>query len=89
MIVQDRNSNVGATNTLNGNANTVFKGAIYTPTQTIKVNGTSGFGQADAFMPIYADTISFSGTSTVQLKPGAVQTVAALPTFNNGARLQY
>jgi hypothetical protein len=52
VIVQDRNSNVSGTSKLNGNDNTVVTGAIYAPTQLVRMNGTGTFGQASPFMPL-------------------------------------
>ena len=60
LIFQDRASNTGATNTLNGSAGTKLVGAIYTATQTVSVSGGSGFGQQSPLMPIIADQIKFS-----------------------------
>jgi Flp pilus assembly protein TadG len=87
LIVQDRNSNVGATNKLNGNSSTILKGAIYTPTQILSVTGNNSFGQQSDFMPLIADQISFSGSSVAKLDVTAMATVAPLPTLTSGARL--
>jgi Flp pilus assembly protein TadG len=87
LIVQDRSSNVGATNKLNGNSSTTLKGAIYTPTQVLSVNGNSSFGQTSDFMPLIADQISFSGSSVARLDLTAMPTAAPLPTLASGARL--
>ena len=87
LMVQDRASNTGATNTLNGDSNTKLSGAIYTPTQGITVNGSGTFGQANVFMPIIADQIKFAGSATAKADVNAVKTPAPLPLTWSGARL--
>lgn len=87
LIVQDRASNAGATNTLNGDSNTKITGAIYTPTQSLTVNGSGSFGQANAFMPIIADQIKFAGSCTSRSDLNAAKTPAPLPLTWSGARL--
>lgn len=87
LIVQDRASNPGATNTLNGDSNTNLTGAIYTPTQSLTVNGSGAFGQASAFMPIIADQVKFAGSCTSRSNVDAVKTPAPLPLSWSGARL--
>lgn len=89
LIVQDRASNTGATNTLNGDSNTRITGAIYTPTQSLTVNGSGTFGQANAFMPIIADQIKFAGSATARSDLDAAKTPAPLPLSWSGARLVY
>jgi Flp pilus assembly protein TadG len=87
LIVQDRQANPGAGNTLNGNSDTKLTGAIYTPTQTLTVSGSGSFGQASAFMPLIADQIKFAGSSTTHADLSAVRTPSPLPLSPNGARL--
>jgi hypothetical protein len=87
LIVQDRASNTRATNTLNGDSNTKISGAIYTPTQSLTVNGSGTFGQANAFMPIVADQIKFAGSTAAKADVNAVKTPAPLPVTWSGARL--
>jgi len=87
LIVQDRASNTGATNTLNGDSSTKLSGAIYTPTQSLTLNGSGTFGQASAFMPIIADQIKFAGSATARSDVNAVKTPAPLPVTWTGARL--
>lgn len=87
LIIQDRNSNVGATNTLNGNSTTMLTGALYTPTQGISVTGNGTFGQGDTSMPIIADRISFSGSSVVKLDVSALETARPLPRFASRVQL--
>jgi hypothetical protein len=67
-------------NTLNGNADSIINGGIYTPNQGIKITGTSGFGQRSAYMPVIADTISVSGSSDVGVDIAGVYMAAPLPT---------
>lgn len=79
LIVQERNSNVGATNTLNGSASTKLGGAIYTPTQSITINGSSGFGVDNAYAPLVADQIKFAGSSTTKADVTAMPSAPDLP----------
>jgi Flp pilus assembly protein TadG len=87
LLVQDRTANPGGGNTINGDANTKIVGAIYAPTQSITVNGSSTFGQATPFMPIIADQIKFAGSTTARADVTAVKTPAPLPPSQMGARL--
>lgn len=87
LIMQDRASNVGATNKLNGNSTTKITGSIYTPTQVISMNGNGAFGQGDTSMPLIADQLSFSGSSVVRLDISALETTKPLPKFASGVRL--
>jgi hypothetical protein len=84
VIYQDPASkaNGGGTivNTLNGGADTVINGGIYTPTQGIRINGSSGFGQKTAYMPVVADTITVTGSSEVGVDIEGVYMAAPLPT---------
>jgi hypothetical protein len=84
LIYQDPASkaNGGGTivNTLNGGADTVINGGIYTPTQGIRINGSSGFGQNSAYMPVIADTITITGSSQVGVDIKGVYMAAPLPT---------
>lgn len=41
LIFEDRNNNPQSDHTINGNANSLFKGTIYLPAGTAKLNGTS------------------------------------------------
>ncbi|WP_188311890.1 pilus assembly protein TadG-related protein [Salinarimonas soli] len=87
LIIQNPASNAGATNKLNGNASMTVKGAIYTPTQTVAVTGTGGFGSTGTFMPLVASMISFSGNSTTRADTAANPTKEPLPLSEMGARL--
>ncbi|MCP8941045.1 hypothetical protein NK718_21190 [Alsobacter sp. SYSU M60028] len=87
LIMQDPTSNPGYDNTLNGDAKMKLLGAIYTPTQSITVTGNSGFGQTSAFMPLVADTLKFSGNSTLNLDTTVMKPSGDLPRVENGARL--
>ena len=87
LIVQDRNSNVSGTSKLNGNSGTLVKGAIYAPTQLVRMNGTGTFGQASPFMPLIADRVSITGNATAYTDATSVNLVAPLPKSLSGARL--
>ena len=87
LIFQDRASNTGATNTLNGSAGTKLVGAIYTATQTVSVSGGSGFGQQSPLMPIIADQIKFSGSMTANADVTGFNMAAPLPKAGSEARL--
>ena len=87
LIFQDQVANAGATNTLNGSAVTKLVGAIYTATQTISVTGSSGFGQQSQLMPIIADQIKFSGSTTAKADVAGFNMAAPLPPSGSEARL--
>jgi hypothetical protein len=87
LIFQDRASNPGATNNLNGSAGTKLVGAIYTATQTVSVTGGSGFGQQSQLMPIIADQIKFSGSTTAKADISGFNMAAPLPQAGSDARL--
>ena len=87
LIFQDQAANAGATNTLNGSASTKLVGALYTATQTISVTGSSGFGQQSQLMPIIADQIKFSGSSTAKADVAGFNMAAPLPQAGSEARL--
>ncbi len=87
LIYQDPTSNVGAGNTLNGGSSTTLTGALYTPTQSITINGSGTFGQTSPYMPMIADTLKFTGNSTVNLDTTKMTTAGSLPTIEIGARL--
>jgi len=87
LIYQDGAANVGGTNKLNGDASTILKGAIYTPTQKLVVTGNAGFGDQNSFMPMIADTVSFSGSSVIQSDVKNTQTALPMATMSSGSRL--
>jgi Flp pilus assembly protein TadG len=87
LIYQDRTANVGAKNKLNGDSNTMLKGAIYTPTQSLEVTGNAGFGDQSSFMPMIADTVSFSGSSVIQSDVKNTQTALPMAMMAAGSRL--
>jgi hypothetical protein len=87
LIVQNRTSNVGATDKLNGNSGTVLTGAIYVPTQTVRMNGTGTFGQASPFMPLIADKVIITGNATAYTDATNITLPAPLPRSLTGARL--
>src|SRR5829696_9063108 len=81
LVFQDRLANVGATNTLNGGASTKLVGAIYTAAQELSVNGGSGFGQQSQLMPIVADQVKFSGSTTAKADVTGFNMAARCPSF--------
>lgn len=87
LVFQDRLANVGATNTLNGGASTKLVGAIYTAAQELSVNGGSGFGQQSRLMPIVADQVKFSGSTTAKADVTGFNMAAPLPQFSSEAML--
>ncbi len=87
LIFQDRASNVGATNTLNGDSNTLLNGAIYSPTQTVTLNGSGTFGQKNVFMPIIADQVKVTGNAVAQSDVTKVTTPGELAKLRNQVRL--
>jgi Flp pilus assembly protein TadG len=88
LLVQDRNSNVGGTSKLNGNASTTLTGAIYAPTQLVRMNGTSGVNQTNTNMPVVADRVEIKGDSTVRVDASLdLKLIAPMPRMETGARL--
>jgi Flp pilus assembly protein TadG len=87
LIFQDRAANPDSTNNLNGSAGTKLVGAIYTATQTVSVTGGSGFGQQSQLMPIIADQIKFSGSTTAKAEVAGFNMAAPLPRSGSEARL--
>jgi hypothetical protein len=87
LVFQDRLANVGATNTLNGGASTKLVGAIYTAAQELSINGGSGFGQQSQLMPIVADQVKFSGSTTAKADVTGFNMAAPLPQFSSEAML--
>jgi Flp pilus assembly protein TadG len=85
LIIQDRTSNVGGSNTLSGGSETALRGAIYTPTQGLTVTGNN-FGQPNAFMPIIVDQVKFTGSSTLRATSDT-QVARPLPRVGGSARL--
>jgi len=73
------NGNQTIENTLNGGADTIINGGIYTPNQGIRINGTSGFGQNSRYMPVIADTITVTGSSRIGVDIEGVDMAAPLP----------
>jgi hypothetical protein len=66
-------------NTLNGGADTIINGAIYTRNQAIRINGSSGFGQNSRYMPVVADTVTITGSTRMKLDVEGVEMAAPLP----------
>ncbi len=87
LIMQDKASNAGAGATLNGGANMTLTGSVYLPTQTLTINGGSGFGQSSSFMPIIADQVKFAGSTTARADLQKMQTSLPLAHSQNGALL--
>lgn len=82
LLVQDRTASPGAENRLNGNSGTYLRGAIYTPTQRIRINGTGDFGSLTDHMPVVADLIEFSGNSRANANASAYDGAYRLPVFS-------
>ncbi len=87
LISQDPLANPGAENKLNGGSSTIITGAIYTPTQAVRLNGSSGFGQSAAYMPIVSDTIAITGATEMGIDLEGVDMVAELPRHAATVRL--
>ncbi len=87
LFMQDRTSNLGSVNKVNGNSSSRLVGAIYTPTQRVVVNGTAGFGQNSPFMPIVADKIEITGNATVEIDASGIDLPSPLPQMGAGVRL--
>jgi hypothetical protein len=87
LLVQDRTSNAGGTSKVNGNATTLLKGAIYAPTQTVRLNGSGTFGQLSPFMPVIADTVVITGNATAKADATKVPLIAPLPHVDSAAQL--
>jgi hypothetical protein len=66
-------------NTLNGGADTIINGAIYTKNQAIRINGSSGFGQNSRYMPVVADTVTITGSTRMRVDVEGVEMAAPLP----------
>ncbi len=66
-------------NTLNGGAETVIDGGIYTPGQALRINGSSGFGQNSRYMPVVADIVTVTGSSKIGVDIEGVEMAAPLP----------
>lgn len=89
LIYQDPVSSTGSENRLNGSAQTVFHGAIYTPANALRINGGSGFGQDSINMPIIADTITITGNSDVRITIDDEEMVAPFPDLSGGVMLTH
>ncbi len=87
LFMQDRMSNPGATNTLNGNSEGTLVGAIYTPTQGVKLNGSSDFGQKSPYMPIIADEVEISGSTQIRIDVTGMDLPYTLPNTESGVRI--
>lgn len=87
VIYQDPLSNTGAENHLNGNATTVINGAIYTPGNGVRINGSSGFGQESVYMPVIADTITVTGSTRMRIDLDDSEMIAPLPEMGEVVRL--
>jgi hypothetical protein len=63
MLFYGDRTQASATQTFNGDSTSVLTGAIYFPSQTVQLNGN--YSGANGCMQVVADTISFSGSSTL------------------------
>jgi len=87
VIYQDPLSNPGSENRLNGSSTTVINGAIYTPANDVRINGSSGFGQESVYMPVIADTITVTGTTDMRIDLTEIEMVAPIPEMGEAVRL--
>jgi hypothetical protein len=62
LFFQDRSITTGVGSTINGSANSTFSGALYFPTTNLSYSGSTG---ANMFTLLLADTLTFTGNSTV------------------------
>ncbi|WP_407530673.1 TadE/TadG family type IV pilus assembly protein [Methylobacterium oryzisoli] len=84
VLMQDRQVTGANGNVINGGADVKLVGAIYAPRQAIDLRGNGSFGQQSDFMPIIADTITFTGNTTATADATAMQPVVALPKHPSG-----
>lgn len=87
VIYQDPLSNPGAENKLNGSSTTVIDGAIYTPGNSVRINGSSGFGQKSVYMPVIADKITVTGSTDMRIDLNEIEMVAPIPEMGQSVRL--
>jgi hypothetical protein len=87
LFFQDRFANPGFVNLFAGNSDTKVFGSIYTPTQKVRVAGTSGVNQDVPFLPIIADQIEITGNIKAKAVAASVQLPFPLPKTESGARL--
>ncbi len=87
LIYQDPAANPGAENKLNGSSTTVIEGAIYTPRNSVRVNGSSGFGQDSVYMPVIADTITVTGAADMRIDLNDIEMPAPLPEMGQVVRI--
>lgn len=87
VIYQDPLSNPGAENNLNGSATTVIDGAIYTPRNGVRINGSSGFGQKSVYMPVIADKITVTGSTDMRIDLSEIEMIAPIPEIGQSVRL--
>ena len=84
VLMQDRQVTGANGNVINGGAEVKLVGAIYAPRQAIELRGNGSFGQQSDFMPIIADTITFTGNTTASADATAMQPAVALPKHPSG-----
>ncbi len=87
LFMQDKFSNAGADNKLNGGSDGNLVGAVYAPTQKVTFNGNSGFGQQSPFMPIIADEVHISGSTELNIDMTSLSLPYSLPATESGIRL--
>jgi hypothetical protein len=87
LFFQDRFANPGFTNTFSGNSDTKIFGSIYTPTQKVRVAGTSCVSQDVPFLPIVADQIEIAGNIWAKATTRAATLPYPLPKTESGAQL--
>lgn len=87
LIFHDPASNPGTENRINGDSGTILQGGVYTPAHAIRLNGSSGFGQETAYMPVVADRVTITGNTDMRLDLTGVELTAPLPLSTTFARL--
>jgi hypothetical protein len=87
LFFQDRYAHSGFTNTLAGGSNSTILGAIYTPTQTVRIAGGSSVAQGPLFMPIVADKVEITGSVSASAASSSIPLAVPLPMTESGVRL--
>lgn len=79
LIYQDASSTNVADNDLNGNAESVLSGIVYTPRYKLTISGNTSLGKAGTALSLIASRIEFTGSSVVTTDAG--------PLISSGAPL--
>jgi Flp pilus assembly protein TadG len=67
-IIQDRNTGVGATNSISSNGSVNITGAIYTPNQKLVIWANGDMNATSKYFPIIVDTFNMNGNATLYVK---------------------